>query len=367
MTLHVLKHGPYRRRIVVLMTTITCLLTVDILVRRAKPRLDPFYIDRYRRKLSAAASAKPDILLIGSSRLKYALAPEVIQQAIGLRAFNYGIPAAKVIEWQWMALEGIERVRPRLVVLGVNASAIRADYLPVPAARNLFTLPDFLAYCRSDGWSGTIAEHFLDRRVMSVWALSHRRFEVKMLIQRQLGCILPKYAQAALEREAWIGKPCPPDGYEHPWLYGRRLKTLGQSLDEDPGSIMKANVPAFSANATAITHFEELLDWFNEQRVPLLVAYLPNSPVAEERWADVEPSMEQVLATACQVRNIPFLSCNRQDIPRTNYDYLDELHAGLPLARRITRRIADHIVQLGLIDEMRSQVAVTAESDATTP
>ncbi|MFQ5411978.1 MAG: hypothetical protein ACE5EC_06760, partial [Phycisphaerae bacterium] len=102
-------------------------------------------------------------------------------------------------------------------------------------------------------------------------------------------------------------------------------------------------------------------------RSPLCVAYLPNSPATEARWRNVEPAMEQVIASACRDRGIPYLSCSFQAVPRTNYDYLEELHTGLPLARRITRRIAKHIVQLGWLDNPQSRIAITPESDMPLP
>ncbi|MFQ5430482.1 MAG: hypothetical protein ACE5E1_09255 [Phycisphaerae bacterium] len=358
-----------RRRVIILATAAACLLGADAWVRETKSSLDPFYIDRYRRKLAAimAEPGEAQILLMGSSRARYALVPEEFRRITGLRAFNFGVPASKPIEWQWMARNGIRTARPRLVVLGVNASAIRADYLPVPAARNLFTLKDFLSYCRTDGWSGELASHYLDRNVLSVWALLHRRFEVKMLVQKQLGGILPKYAQQAIEREAMASKPCPPDGFEHPWLAGRRLKNLGLWIEDDPKSITAANPPPFSEQAPALSHFEKLLEWCIEQRVPLVVAYLPNSPATEDRWRDVEPQMQAAIASACRAHGIPFLPCDQRTIPRTDYDYIEEMHTGLPLARRISRRIARFIRARGLLDASSEKLASLPEEETNAP
>ncbi|MFH1418505.1 MAG: hypothetical protein ABII12_09515 [Planctomycetota bacterium] len=359
-----------RRRLVVVSTTLACLLAVDVLVRMGDGELSAFYVDPYQRKLDKLQdlSVKPDVILIGSSRTNYGLVPEEFERLTRCKTFNLAVPASKVLEWRLLARACVDRARPRLVVLGVNASTLRADYLPVPAARHLFTDRDMIDYCLSDGWSNEVVGHYLDRRIGPAWALFHRRFEVKMLIQEQAGCILPKYAQLACEQRQRTAKPCPNDGFEHPWLYGRRSRSLQAQLDKDgDAAVWAASVPAFSPDARAIGHFDALLSWFGEQRIPLIVAYIPNSPRTTRRWKSVEPVMIETLASLCHNHDVPFVPWSRDGASWRNQDYIEELHAGLPLARRMSRRIAERIVALGLQDDGTRRITQIPEDDATLP
>ncbi|MCG8406687.1 MAG: hypothetical protein MI923_15940 [Phycisphaerales bacterium] len=359
-----------RRRIVVVSTTILSLITVDLVIRHYDDELTAFYMNRYERKQQVLnrLSDKPEIILMGSSRVKYGLVPEEFQRVTGRRAFNLGIPASKVIEWQLYAEQCFAEYRPALVVLGINASAIRADYLPMPAATDLFHWEDFATYCKTDGWSDQVAKQYLTREIGSFWAFYHRRYGLKMLLQEQMGFLLPKHAQHAMERRAMVAEPCPNDGYEHPWLKGRQLRNLGIKLEEDGEWVWSAAPPPFSPDAPAITHFERFLAWFNQRGIRVIVAYLPNSPLAEERWRSVEPQMITAIEASCRKHGIDFLPHNPKEIPATNYDYLQELHVGLPLARQISRRIAGHIVSLGLLPtDDESRLAKRTNSGVNVP
>ncbi len=262
----------------------------------------------------------------------------------------------------------LERTTPSIVVLGLNASMVRADYLPVPAARDLWALDDFAAYCWSDGWSGEVAGHFFVRNAGSVWRLYHDRFELRLLVQERLGFILPKHAQVAAERRTRVSKPLPSDGFEHPWLHGRRLRNLQVLLDEDGAAgVLVAQTPAYSPDAKAVGHFEALLRMFRARGVAVIVAYVPNSPRTEQRWQGVEPAMIDLLENVCRKNRVPFVSCSQDDLRRTDADYLDETHAGLPLAGRISRRIAGRIMALGLLEVPPRHFAQAGEDPAASP
>ncbi len=366
MTSDTLQRSSNRRRCVVVGTALACLVLADVLVRNADHRLRAFYVNAYERKLGALddRSPQPEIILMGSSRAKYALVPEEFERATGRRAFNLGIPASKTLEWQKVVQGLLERTTPSLVVLGVNASIVRADYLPVPAARDLWAFDDFAAYCWSDGWSPEITGHYIVRNAGSAWRLYHDRFELRLLMQERIGFVLPKHAQVAAERRARVSKPLPSDGFEHPWLYGRRLRNLQVLLDEDgQENVWAAGTPAYSPDAQAVVHFEALLTMLRARGVPVVVAYLPNSPRTEERWKDVEPAMIDILRTACRENGVAFVSCTQAELHRTNADYLEELHAGLPLARRISQRIAGRVTVLGLLEGGPRHVARAGETD----
>ncbi len=370
MTSDLHRRSPNRRRFVVVATALACLVMADILVRNADGPLRAFYVNTYERKLAALGdrSPEPKIILMGSSRVMYGLVPDEFERLTGRRAFNLGIEDSQTLEWRKVAQELWERTRPSLVVLGVNANAVRADYLPVPAARYVWEFDDFAAYCGSDGWSGEIARHCLVRSAGSAWRLYHDRYGLRMLMQEQLGFILPKHAQQAVEQRASASRRLPSDGFERLWLWGRRRRNLQARLDEVGAANVRAvETPAYSPDAKALEHFDALLAMFRTRGIRVIVAYIPNSPLTEQRWKDVEPAMIDMLETACRQRGVPFVSCSQADLPRTNADYLDELHATLPLAKRISRRIAGQIMAFGLLDSPPRHLAQAGEDMATSP
>lgn len=359
----------HRRRVTIVLTVLASLIAVDLLVRASATGLAPYRWDPYRRKLDAltAQSPKPEIVLIGSSRVKHGLDPEVFHSLTGKRAFNAGLAATKVLEWQCVAEDYIRDVHPDLVILGVNVSAFRDDYLPIPAARNLFTWDDVVHYCRTDGWSGQVVGDFLIHNSEHVWATFHHREEIRLILQGKLDRILPKYAQQSRDRRKQVAKSCPDNGYEHPWLSSTIMPDLQQQLDQQGERVWRASTPVFSPNAPAFRHFESLLDWFDNQGIPLIIAYIPNSPRTEARWTAVEPDMIHVLETVCNKHDVPFISCDQDELPRENRDYMEELHVGLPLARRISERIARTAMTLGLFKAGENHLAQSTEFERHLP
>lgn len=357
-----------RRRIVIVATAVACLAATDAWVRAKKSVLQTYDVAVYERTaVNARQRGLTDIVLMGSSRAKYALVPDEFTAVTGRPAYNAAIAGSKVVEWQLLAKRLFAGQRPRLVVVGINASELRADYLPTTAARHLFELPDLLEHLRQDRPSVEVVGNYLRSRLGPAWTLFDSRYELKTWCEEQLASLLPKHAQAAKELRERVARPNPPDGYDHPWLRGRQLRTLQERLTTDPADVIIASTPKFSPQADAFTRLGKLLDWFGERRIPVLVAYIPNCPATEERWREVEPAMIEAIARTCRCRRVPFLACGLDDVPRTNGDYVEEIHVGLDLARRISGRAARHIQALGLLDAEDRRLAGTPNADAVTP
>lgn len=345
-------------------TAVACLLTVDLAVQRAAPVLKGYDVADYARKPSALRSIEmPDIVLMGSSRAKYALVPSVFEAATGESAYNLGIAGTKTVEWLTLAKQLFARRLPKLVVVGVNASEFRAEYLPTAAARHLFTFADLRESLAIDGASMEVFGQYVRRRLGPLWAAYDRRYELKMWGQEQLDGFLPKYAQASRELRRRVAEPCPPKGYDHPWLHGRQTRDLGRRLLEDRAAIVAASRPTFDTRAGTFRRLSQLLDWFHLKGIAVIVAYLPNSPETERRWVDVEPRMIDTIEAVCRERRVPFLRCSEMELPRTNRDFLEEIHVGLPLAHRISSRIAQRVMTMQEQAGQLSQVAVTPEND----
>lgn len=342
-----------RRRITIAVSFLATLWVVDYAVRRGEGRLCAYTMDRIARKQAVLESYEtpPGVVIFGSSRTAYAMAPDEFERVTGLEAFNFGIPASKVFEWRLIMKNALTRARPQMVVLGVNASAIRADDAPTYAAWSLFDASDFLDYTLNYGWSNEIAGAFFDGRLRRSWPTVGRRDELRFWIQEQLASDFPKHAQLARERREMVAEPCPQDGYDHPWLYQKRMRNLQQQIDERGDALVhKGSIPRFDPSSPALLEFDRLLGDMKATGIPLVVCYLPNSPRTEARWREVEPLMKAAIASACARRGVDFVDGTPVDVARSNGDYLDESHAGLGLARMISHRAATCAVALGLLD-----------------
>ncbi len=360
--------GNRKRCLIVAASALVTIFAADAFVRRMAPTLAAYDVADYQRKPNhLALRLMPDIVLMGSSRAKYALVPKEFRRLTGLETYNLAIAGTKVAEWQTIAEHLFSERRPRLLVLGVNASEFRADYLPTYAARNLFDFHDLLRSIRIEGPSVEIVGQYLRRTLGPWWATYDRRYELKMFAQEKLAAALPKHAQLSMELRARVAAPVPADGFEHPWQRGRQLRNLEVRLLADPAGIDAASVPAFSPNAAAWRRLEAFLVWSERQAIPMMVAYVPNCPRTERRWAEVEPRIITKIAEICRARGVPFLPCEPRDLPRTNADYLEEIHVGLPLAERISRRIAKRVVALGLINAPKDSLARGSEEEGARP
>lgn len=358
----------HRRRIVIVGSAALCLVAADLVVRRLEPALRAYDVNIYQRTTAdMQRNGAGGIVLLGSSRAKYALVPDEFTAATGRPAYNAAIPGSKVVEWQLLARRLFAKNRPRLVVLGINASEIRADYLPTTAARHLFGFGDLMEHFRRDHASIEVLGNYFRHRAGPMWALFDRRYELKMFAEEQLGRLLPKHAQLARELRERVAKPAPVDGYDHPWARGRQLRTLDDKLVADEVDAIKAGIPKFSRDADALVRLGGFLDWLRANDIRVLVVYIPNSPQTEARWREIEPVMIHSIARVCGERGVPFLGAGQEEIPRSNRDFMEEIHVGLPLARRISRRAAAQVCALGLLPVREPRMAGSDEIDLGVP
>ena len=363
------RRSPRRRRLTIDLTAAVCLLAIEWGVRRGDRALRDYdarrQIHAYARKPEALGRIPmPDVVLMGSSRARYALVPEVFESALGAPSYNLAIAGSKTAEWQILARRFLLDRRPRLVVLGVNAGEFRADYQPRAAAEFLFDWRDFAESCRLDGPSQPVTERFVRSRIARASALLNRRHELKMLAQTRLGRVLPKHAQEARELRDRVARPLPGDGYEHPWEDGRRLRTLQDRIDRgDHRDSERFLIPEYEPEAVAFHRFDELLRELDRVGITVAVAYVPNSPQTEARWCEVEPKIVDRIAAVCRDRGVSFIDCRRAPFERTNRHYFDEVHVGLPLARRISLHIADAVRSLGAVQVSPSSLASLGQGD----
>lgn len=332
----------------------TCLLTlatIELIVRRGAPALRAYDEATYQKTLAALdASGRPDIVILGSSRAGYALDPEVVERITGCRSFNAYIPATKVVEWNVLARRMFAKHKPQLVILGVNASEVRADYAPTEAARHAFEWPDFVESIQVDGFSLDVAGAYARRALSPLWTTYQFRYELSLWAGEQLDAIFPMQARIAREHRERASRPFPENGFRHPWLFGRQRLNLTQRLLAAGPSRQFATCPRFDPNCATFERLEQLLDHLRAEGIRVVVAYMPNSPGTEQRWAETEPMLIDGIARVCSAMDVPFLHWNVNDLPRTDDDYIHETHVGLSLGREITARIASYIQSHALLD-----------------
>ena len=341
---------------VIVLTTLTILAAAEWGVRRIETTLAQYdsrwQLQAYLRKpADLSRRPMPDIILMGSSRAFYAFVPEVYQTVLEMPAYNLAIAGSKTAEWQSLARRLLFPRPPRLVVLGVNAGEFQSNHLSTQGAEFLFDLDEFIDACFLEGPSQEVTERYIERGMGRRLATLDRRFELRMYGQLHLDWLLPKQAQWSRELRQRVRRPVPPDGYTHPWAEGRRLQDLQQRIDRGQHRNDDRYLsPDYAPDAPAFRRLDRLLAEFRRHAIPVALAYIPNSPETERRWRDVEPDMIRRIEEVCRGRGVPFIDCHQAPIPRTNRHYVDEIHTGLPLARTLSRYVAENIKSLDILD-----------------
>ena len=358
-----------RRRLILVTTTLACLISVDLWVRGMKPALREYDDNPFRRTISnLQRGPMPDIVLMGSSRAGYALLPEEFEAATGRRTGSAAVNGSEAMEWRLLARRLFAARRPRLVVLGINAHELSAGHTAARAARYLFDLSDVTEYLRRDQSSLEVVGNYLRQDLGSAWAMLDNRFETKMYLQERSAFILPRQAQMARKLRERVARPDRGDGGSSPHsLRSGQSPTLADRPAVDPSRAAAFPPPGCSPDAAAMSRLKALLAWFTERKIAVLVVYLPNSPITEERWRKIEPAMIDAIADLCRGCAVPFLRCDPEDVPRTNADFIGEFHVRLPLAQEISRRAARHVTVLGLLDGTGPRLAAVEEAEAEAP
>lgn len=346
------------RRAIVLSTVTLCLLAVEWAVGWSQETLNQ-YDGRFepggfaRRQSEIETLEGCDIILLGSSRVMYALVPEEFRNVTHHAAYNLGLSGGRTADWQIFARRLSDHHRPELIILGVNAEAFFQDYIPERTAFLLFDFDDLLESFRREGFSRKVISRYAQSRFTRLWTLYGRRAEIKHHLQEQTAWLFPKYAQLSREQRRRSSFLSPHDGYENLYIaLGHETQTLQEAIDGGtPIHFPLEDIPQFVPDASPYGRFGDVLAFFNDRHISVIVAYLPNSPRAEARWKAEEPSIIHHIAGLCQTHDVPFINCRSEQIRRTNGDYLDEIHVDLPLARRISRHIARRIVAMNLLPQ----------------
>lgn len=358
------------RRITITIGLVATLVGVELAVRRGDSQLSEYYMGRLTRKQVRLASLEspPDVVIIGSSRAAYGFSPGAFDAVLGCRTFNLGICGAKVREWERALRVALKRGRPALIVLGINAAALRDDDAPIFAEWSARDSLDFVEYTLTHGWSNDLGGQFLEYEIGRGCATVRRWFEIRCWVQEQSGAVFPLYAEYARQRRERVRREARPDGWEHPWLFQKQPRNLVEKLAAvGDSAVYQTRVPTFNPDAPAIDELDRLLGVLRSSGSAVIVCYLPDSPRAQRRWRGVEPRMKRVIADACNRHGIEYFDTSCIGIERKDADYADEAHFGLPLADTISRAVAHRLLADGLIDRAIPEVHSVKVADRSVP
>lgn len=355
------------RRITILLSVVATLLLVESLVRRHEATLLAYHRDGLSSKFDRLAEYEPEpqVLLLGSSRAHFGLVPDVFQRTTGYSTFNLGISASTLPEWRLIARRALHDIEPRLVVVGINARMLRADGVPLMAARQLFELSDLIEHSFRYEWSNELIDDYLRAQVVSQLRTWRYTNQLRMWIHEcALAEAFPKYAQLARERRALVELPLPSDGFDHPRRIGQSRRTLPELIEAVGADYLRPPpVPKFSPQDEVLRVFDDLLVELRESGATVLVCYLPNSPRTEAVWHEHEPLIIEIIATIAANNGVTFLDASVEGLPRSDADFIDDTHVDLDLAERISLRVAENAIRLGLLDKHSPQLAGNLTGD----
>lgn len=335
-----------RRGVMMLIAVLAALVGVDVIIRLNAAALSPWDPRCFETKAAAYKKAPPDtVLLMGSSRAAYAFSPPEFRAALGRPAFNLGLPATKPYEWVLLCRDLLAAHRPAMIVLGINASEVADGVTPIEGAATFMRLPDVIHFTLDEGVDTTILGNYSRAALGRVWALYGRRYAIRVALDEQLGRLYGGYGEEARRVRGKNGLRSAPDGYDHPWLAGQLLRTLPERLEDHHG-VLSASVPRFDASGRSLMHFDALLADVRRLRIPIVVAYLPNSPRTQQRWSEVEPAIREAIRSDCRRHGIAMIELKT---PLQDEDYIDETHLGLDGARRVSAELAARVAELALL------------------
>ncbi|HZM00087.1 MAG TPA: hypothetical protein VFD43_07545 [Planctomycetota bacterium] len=131
-----------------------------------------------------AASPAPDVLFLGSSRVRDAVVPSLVasllEQAWGrpARAYNLGLPNATLEEYRAIVGSHLPDPAPRYVVLGLSGTELVNPDTFQYASRFLWHWSDFSSWLADVSWEGFRVEHvenYIELELARRWYLFGQR------------------------------------------------------------------------------------------------------------------------------------------------------------------------------------------------
>jgi hypothetical protein len=312
----------------------------------------------------------PDVLFLGSSRVKQGLIPEVfaadLEQRWGhaARAFNLGLNNARAEEYLSIVRSHLPDPPPARLVLGITGSEVVRPEGFQYASRFLWTLPDAV-----DWWQRSPAEardareleRFAEREVSRLWYVyghrdALREAGLELLRERSGWSPLDEQQRQYREHAASSvrAQVLAEDGYGPP------AEASGESLEwrlrQDPGSI---HVPGRELDATPalmkappLLELRQLAALLAGRGCRLALVETPVSPWLQQRNPVLhgEVFRERMSELAAEL-GIVWIPMPASATHLNNAAYEDASHLSQAGARRYTRLLFAELAAAGFFED----------------
>jgi len=369
--------GPALRRLLPrLLAVVGVLVAADLLVRAQLPPEDllPWTLGEeaaYTVKVDRLEdSPAPDVLFLGSSRVRDGIVPAVFAEELGQRwsrpatAFNLGLMNAKAEEYLCLVRSHLPDPPPARVVLGITGSEVVNTWNFQYASRFLWDTPDIVDWWQRREAEDLSAEHvewFLERRIGQLWYVYGHRDALREgfveLLRTRFG-LFPLTAQQRAYR-ADVAREVrdfvlSADGYNPP--EEAPSDTLDKRLKEQPDSV---HVPSRelerSVQMTGGDRFDELraiAAILAERGIRLALVEMPVSPYLQQLNPVLHgPVFRQRMSELAAELEIVWVPMPAEETFLANSAYLDVNHLTASGARRYTRMLFRKLDEQGFFAE----------------
>jgi hypothetical protein len=190
-----------RKMVLRILPLLLFLILIDLLLRSVLP---PLRLLPYMQEEIAVYSLKkeyflkkptPDVLFIGSSRMRDSLLPHVFDEALSsfwgkpVRSYNLALRNAKSEEYYALVTSCLPDPPPPYVVIGFSGTEIARVHNFTVASRFLWRFPNLISYLsRTPGPKIKVkhVEYYMESLVCSFWYLFEQRDALARLVEERI-------------------------------------------------------------------------------------------------------------------------------------------------------------------------------------
>jgi hypothetical protein len=368
---------PMARRLAVRLLIVLALLVIsDLLVRALLPPEDllewtPPEEAAYTLKVSRFEEGPaPDILFLGSSRVRDGVVPEVFSSDLvqrwgrPARTYNLGLNNAKAEEYLSVVRSHLPDPPPPRVVLGITGSeVVQVDGFQF-ASRYLWTLRDAADWwqrCPSESRDMAQLENLAESELGRLWYVFGHRDALREALTDALRGSFGWFALDESERQHRDAAArklrehvLAEDGYLPP--EAPQLESLAVRLQRDPGAV---HVPPRELNAAPVqmaappfTELRALAALLAERNCRLAVVETPVSPWLQELNPVLHGDVfRQRMSELADELGIVWVPMPERTTHLTNSCYTDASHLSVAGARRYTRLLFRALDDAGFLQD----------------
>jgi hypothetical protein len=320
-------------------------------------------VDHFRR------APAPDVVFLGSSRVRDAFVPAVIEELLAPRwprtprAYNLGLVNAKAEEFLTIVRHHLPDPAPRHVVLGISGSELIRPWNFVYASRFLWTTSSVLDYWRRTDWEhveAIHAEYFLEGLLARGWYLFGQRDALRKALVEALDKALfgpppPEFAARRAERRrAQLAYLLAEDGYQRSEPLTK--EKLAVRLQRDPGGVRvpprELNRDPRQLSEAPFTELRLMVEVLTARGSRLALVETPVSPWLQSLNPVLHgPVFRQRMADLCAELGIVWVPMPPEQSLLGNNSYVDVNHLTEAGARRYSRLVGQSLLEAGFFEE----------------